>query len=201
MLRALLLVDLQNDFMPGGALAVREGDETVPVANRLMADYAWVIATQDWHPPTHLSFAANHPGKQPYEVIDLDGLDQVLWPTHCVTNTEGAAFHPDLNRDRIDKVVTKGSDPRVDSYSAFFDNGRRASTGLGDFCHQKKITGVDIMGLATDYCVKFTALDAVSLGLETRLIAEGCRGVNLGAQDSEAAIAAMTASGVVLIAP
>lgn len=201
MLRALLLVDLQNDFMPGGALAVREGDETVPVANRLMADYAWVIATQDWHPPTHLSFAANHPGKQPYEIIDLDGLDQVLWPTHCVTNTEGAAFHPDLNRDRIDKVVTKGSDPRVDSYSAFFDNGRRASTGLGDFCHQKKITGVDIMGLATDYCVKFTALDAVSLGLETRLIAEGCRGVNLGAQDSEAAIAAMTASGVVLIAP
>lgn len=201
MLRALLLVDLQNDFMPGGALAVREGDETVPVANRLMADYAWVIATQDWHPPTHLSFAANHPGKQPYEVIDLDGLDQVLWPTHCVTDTEGAAFHPDLNRDRIDKVVTKGSDPRVDSYSAFFDNGRRASTGLGDFCHQKKITGVDIMGLATDYCVKFTALDAVSLGLETRLIAEGCRGVNLGAQDSEAAIAAMTASGVVLIAP
>lgn len=201
MLRALLLVDLQNDFMPGGALAVREGDETVPVANRLMADYAWVIATQDWHPPTHLSFAANHPGKQPYEVIDLDGLDQVLWPTHCVTNTEGAAFHPDLNRDRIDKIVTKGSDPRVDSYSAFFDNGRRASTGLGDFCHQKKITGVDIMGLATDYCVKFTALDAVSLGLETRLIAEGCRGVNLGAQDSEAAIAAMTASGVVLIAP
>lgn len=201
MLRALLLVDLQNDFMPGGALAVREGDETVPVANRLMADYEWVIATQDWHPPTHLSFAANHPGKQPYEIIDLDGLDQVLWPTHCVTDTEGAAFHPDLNRDRIDKVVTKGSDPRVDSYSAFFDNGRRASTGLGDFCHQKKITGVDIMGLATDYCVKFTALDAVSLGLETRLIAEGCRGVNLGAQDSEAAIAAMTASGVVLIAP
>lgn len=201
MLRALLLVDLQNDFMPGGALAVREGDETVPVANRLMADYAWVIATQDWHPPTHLSFAANHPGKQPYEVIDLDGLDQVLWPTHCVTNTEGAAFHPDLNRDRIDKIVTKGSDPRVDSYSAFFDNGRRASTGLGDFCHQKKITGVDIMGLATDYCVKFTALDAISLGLETRLIAEGCRGVNLGAHDSEAAIAAMTASGVVLIAP
>ena len=194
MTTALILVDLQNDFMPGGALAVPDGDATVGIANRLMPDYELVVATQDWHPLGHASFAANHEGREPGEVIDLDGLQQVLWPVHCVEGTPGASFHSSLDVAGIDLVVRKGTDPRVDSYSGFFDNGKRHSTGLTDMLRERGVNAVHVMGLATDYCVKFTALDAIAEGFETRLIEEGCRGIDLAKGDVQRAISEVRAA-------
>src|SRR5688572_15626086 len=154
---ALVLVDLQNDFCPGGALAVADGDRVVPLANALARSkkFDLVVATQDWHPPDHASFAANHPGREVGDHIDLEGLPQILWPAHCVQGTWGAGLHPALDATRIDKVFQKGIDPALDSYSGFFDNGHRRSTGLGDYLKAAGITDVYILGLATDYCVKF----------------------------------------------
>ena len=193
---ALILVDLQNDFMPGGALAVPDGDSVVPVANAVQRHFDLVAATQDWHPPDHGSFAQNHKGRQPGEFIELGGLRQILWPVHCVQNTPGAALVSGLETDRITRVFKKGTDRQIDSYSGFFDNGRRKATGLGDFLKERGVERVHVMGLATDYCVKFTALDARSLGFETVLIEDGCRGVGLKAGDVEAALAEMRAAGV-----
>ena len=187
-MNALLLVDLQNDFCPGGTLAVPEGDLVVPIANRLAETFDLVITTQDWHPANHGSFAANHPEKQPGELIDLNGLEQILWPVHCVQNTPGAEFHQDLNLTRITCVFQKGTDPAVDSYSGFFDNGRRTATGLEDYLRRQGVHRVYVCGLATDYCVAFTALDAVDLGFETILIEDACRGVNLTPGDLDRAI-------------
>jgi len=198
-MRALIIVDLQNDFMPGGALAVADGDAVVAVANRLMSRFDRVIATQDWHPAEHGSFAVHHPGKSPGEVIELDGLQQVLWPTHCVQGSHGAAFHEALDVSGIGRVFTKGENPRVDSYSGFFDNGRRQATGLGEHLRAEGVDEVFVLGLATDYCVKFTALDALSLGFRTTLIADGCRAVNLRPEDGAAAIAEMAAAGIELV--
>lgn len=199
-MRALIVVDLQNDFMPGGALAVAEGDAVVAVANRLIPRFELVVATQDWHPAEHGSFAANHADRRPGEVIDLDGLDQVLWPVHCVQGGAGAAFHADLDVDGITEVFPKGQDPKVDSYSGFFDNGKRRATGLGDYLRAKGVDEVFVLGLATDYCVKFTALDAVALGFRTSLIADACRAVNLRPEDGAEAIAAMAEAGVAIVA-
>lgn len=198
-MNALILVDLQNDFCPGGALPVPEADRVIPVANRLMRRFDLVVATQDWHPADHGSFAANHPGRSPGDLIQLAGLDQILWPVHCVQNTAGAEFHPDLDRSRIVAVFQKGTDPAIDSYSGFFDNGRRRATGLADFLRQRQVEGVYVCGLATDYCVKFTALDAASLGFKTHLIEDGCRGVELKPGDVGRAIAQMRAAGVVVL--
>jgi nicotinamidase/pyrazinamidase len=196
-MRALILVDIQNDFLPGGALAVPHGDEVIPVANRVSPRFELVVATQDWHPRDHGSFAANHPGKKVGDVIDLHGLPQVLWPVHCVQGTAGAALAPALDVSRVRKVFQKGTDPAIDSYSGFFDNGHRRSTGLADYLREQGVTEVFVMGLATDYCVKFTALDAVQrAGLKTTLIEDGCRGVNLRPGDSDAAVAEMRAAGV-----
>lgn len=195
-MNCLILVDLQNDFIPGGALAVPEGDAVVPVANRMQAQFDLVVATQDWHPPDHGSFAENHEGRRPGDIIQLGGQPQILWPTHCVQNTIGAEILPDLDTTRIAKVFRKGTDRDVDSYSGFFDNGRRKATGLGEFLHQQEVTRVYVMGLATDYCVKFTALDARSLGFDTVLIEDGCRGVERQTGDIEAAVAEMRAAGV-----
>jgi len=199
-MNALILVDIQNDFVPGGALAVQDGDAVVPVANRLqqIGRFDVVVATQDWHPPDHGSFAANHPGRKPGEVIQLNGLPQVLWPVHCVQNTQGARFVDGLVTTGIDQIFTKGTDPAVDSYSGFFDNGHRRSTGLGDFLKNRGVTDVYILGLATDYCVKFTALDARTLGFNTFLIEDGCRGVELEPGDVERAIQEMQAAGVTI---
>ncbi|QDV04619.1 nicotinamidase/pyrazinamidase [Planctomycetes bacterium Poly30] len=197
--RALILVDLQNDFMPGGSLAVADGDSTVAVANGLMANYDLVVATQDWHPSNHGSFAANHPGLNPGEVIELGGLTQVLWPVHCVQGTPGASFHSGLDVGGIHAVVRKGEDPGVDSYSGFFDNGGERSTGLSALLRERGITAVDVMGLATDYCVRFTALDAKREGFQVRLLRSGCRGVELSPGDIDAALAEMSAAGVVLV--
>jgi nicotinamidase/pyrazinamidase len=195
-MRALILVDLQYDFCPGGALAVAHGDETIPIANRVMPAFDVVVATQDWHPRDHGSFAANHPGMQPYQTIDLNGLPQVLWPVHCVQGSHGAELHADLELARIAKVFHKGADKTVDSYSGFFDNGRRNTTGLGAWLKERGIDSVYVMGLATDYCVKLTALDARGLGFAVTLIADGCRAVELAPGDSEKAIAEMRAMGI-----
>ena len=198
-MKALILVDLQNDFMPRGALAVPEGNAVVEVANRLVPHFDLVVATQDWHPPGHGSFASAHEGKNPGEIIDLDGLRQELWPDHCIQNGEGAAFHRDLNRKPVDRVFHKGTDPGIDSYSAFFDNAHRRSTGLNEYLKQNGVTAVYIMGLATDYCVKFSALDAVRLGIETYVVADGCRGIDLNPGDIDKASDEMRQAGVKLV--
>jgi nicotinamidase/pyrazinamidase len=196
--QALILVDIQNDFCPGGALAVPDGAAVVSIANSLMKRFPLLIATQDFHPRTHRSFAVNHPGRNTYEVIDLEGLPQVLWPVHCVAGSPGADFHPDLDSDRLDAVFAKGTDERIDSYSGFFDNGHRKSTGLADYLREKHVDEVFVMGLATDYCVKATALDAVQLGFRTYVIEDGCRGVGLAAGDIEAAKDELRAAGITL---
>ncbi len=197
-MNALILVDIQNDFLPGGALAVPRGDEVVPVANKLMPRFDLVIATQDWHPRDHGSFASQHAGRKPFEVVDLHGLPQMLWPDHCVQGTRGAEFAPGLNVKGVTKVFPKGTDPTIDSYSGFFDNGHRKATGMGDYLKERGVTELCVLGLATDYCVKFTALDARSLGLIVKLAVEGCRGVDLSPGDCERAIAQMKAAGVAI---
>src|SRR5688572_25354970 len=186
-MNALVLVDIQNDFVFGGALAVPDGDAVVPIANRLAADgrFDLIVATQDWHPPDHGSFAASHPGRTVGEVIDLHGLPQVLWPVHCVQGTRGAEFVPRLATSRIERVFQKGTDPTIDSYSGIFDNGHRKSTGLGEYLKGNGVEDIYILGLATDYCVKFTALDARQLGFTTFVIEDGCRGVNLKPRSEE----------------
>jgi len=195
----LIVVDLQNDFLPGGALAVPHGDETVAVANAVMDRFTRVVATQDWHPRAHGSFAANQSGRAPGEVIELGGVVQVLWPVHCVQGTPGAEFAPGLQVERFTRVFVKGTDPGVDSYSGFFDNDRRSATGLGDHLLEIGETEVAVLGLATDYCVKATALDAHRLGLRVRLIVDGCRAVELQPGDGERAIAEMLAAGIEVV--
>jgi nicotinamidase/pyrazinamidase len=195
-MRALILIDIQNDFLPGGALPVPEGDRIVPIVNHLQSRFDLVVATQDWHPPNHGSFAANHPGRKTGEVIELNGLKQILWPIHCVQNTAGAAFAPGVETHHIDKLFQKGTDPATDSYSGFFDNGRRKATGLDEYLRGQGIDEIFLAGLATDYCVKFTALDAVNLGYKTHLIEDACRGVNLHPDDIVQAISEMQRTGV-----
>ena len=174
---ALLLIDLQNDFCPGGALAVPEGDRVIPIANAMMEHFKIIIATQDWHPKNHVSFES-------------------LWPVHCVQHSVGAQFHPDLNVSRITKIFRKGVDQHVDSYSAFYDNNHLKSTGLTDWLRSQKIKKLYVMGLATDYCVKYSCLDAIADGFTVVLIQDGCRGVNLHPQDSENAIREMTEKNI-----
>ncbi|MCA9074860.1 MAG: bifunctional nicotinamidase/pyrazinamidase [Planctomycetaceae bacterium] len=195
-MKALLLVDIQNDFLPGGALAVAEGDKVVPVANRLMEQYDLVVATQDWHPVDHLSFASQHDGHNIGDVIPLNGLDQILWPDHCVEGSQGAEFAAGLNMNGVSHVVRKGTDRHIDSYSGFFDNARRRATGLEAWLREHGVNEVHVMGLATDYCVKFTALDAVELGFKSVLLTEGIRGVELHPGDCAAAINEMSKAGV-----
>lgn len=198
-MKALILVDLQNDFLPGGALAVAEGDQVIAVANRLQREFDLVVATKDWHPPDHGSFAANHPGRKPGEVIELDGLEQILWPVHCVQGSPGSELAADLDTAWITDIFFKGVDPKVDSYSTFFDNAARRSTGLADYLRSADVDEVFILGLATDYCVKFSALDAVELGFRTWVVEDGCRGVDLEPGDSRRAFDEMRAAGVGVI--
>lgn len=195
-MKALLIVDVQNDFVPGGALPVPRGHEVAAVANRLMPHFDLVVATQDWHPADHGSFASRHPRKRVGDVVDLAGLPQILWPDHGVQGTRGADFVPGLNVGGIHKVFRKGTDPGIDSYSAFFDNGHRKATGLGNFLRSRGVTEVYVMGLATDYCVKFTALDAAGLGFATWLVEDGCRGVDLRPGDVRRALEEMAKAGV-----
>ncbi len=197
-MNALILVDIQNDFLPGGALAVPDGDAVIPVANRLMQQADIIVATQDWHPPDHGSFAANHPGRAVFETIDLHGLPQTLWPVHCVAEASGAAFADALDTASIEKVFRKGTRPEIDSYSGFHDNGRRHSTGMADWLRGRGVTQVIICGLATDYCVKFTTFDAIDEGFHTALALDACRGVNLQPGDVEQAIQEMKQHGAII---
>ncbi|HEX4997621.1 MAG TPA: bifunctional nicotinamidase/pyrazinamidase [Terriglobia bacterium] len=198
--KALLLIDIQNDFVPGGALAVPRGHEVVAVANRWIERFVneggIVVATQDWHPSDHVSFASGNPGKTPGDLIDLDGLPQVVWPDHCVQGTKGAAFVDGLNVDAIHSVVRKGSDSRLDSYSGFFDNHHRKQTELAGVLRQAGVEELYILGLATDYCVKFTALDARELGFPVTLVLDGCRAINVQPDDEQKAIEEMKRAGV-----
>ena len=199
LVRALIVVDLQNDFMPGGALGVPDGDAVVEPANRLMKRFEFVVATRDWHPPGHGSFASRHPGHKPGDTIDLHGVDQVLWPDHCIENTSGAMFQAGLDQSRLRKVFHKGTDPRVDSYSCFFDNARRRDTGLADYLRENDVREVYLLGLATDYCVKFSALDGVESGFAMRVIEDGCRGIDLTPGDVARSLDQMRDAGVRIV--
>ncbi|MBV8756696.1 MAG: bifunctional nicotinamidase/pyrazinamidase [Deltaproteobacteria bacterium] len=196
-MRALVLVDLQYDFMPGGALAVAHGDEVVAVAQRLIPQFETVVATQDWHPRDHKSFAANNPGANVGEVRELNALPQVMWPAHCVQGTHGAELHENL--DGITQVFQKGTNAEIDSYSGFFDNGHKKATGLDGWLREQGVTELTVMGLATDYCVKYTVLDALHLGFDVTLVTEGCRAVDLAPGDGERAIAEMAAAGAQIV--
>jgi nicotinamidase/pyrazinamidase len=177
--RVLLVVDVQNDFCPGGALAVPGGDEVIPVINRLARDYAHVVFTQDWHCPGHLSFASSHSGKKPLERVELSYGEQILWPDHCVQGTWGAALHSDLDLKHGELILRKGYHREIDSYSAFFENDRRTPTGLAGYLRERGLARLFLAGLATDFCVAYSALDARQLGFEVTVIEAGCRGLDV----------------------
>ncbi|QNH61040.1 bifunctional nicotinamidase/pyrazinamidase [Hymenobacter sediminicola] len=177
-MKALLLIDIQNDFVPGGALAVAGGDAIIPLVNRLQPHFGLVVATQDWHPAGHGSFASSHPGRQPFEQTELHGLPQTLWPDHCVQGTAGADFHPALDQHRIEAIFRKGTNPEIDSYSGFFDNGHRKSTGLADYLRGRGVTQVYLAGLAADYCVYFSAKDALQEGFEVFFVEDATRAIS-----------------------
>lgn len=174
----LAVIDMQNDFCPGGALAVPGGDMLVPIINRLARRFAHVILTQDWHPRGHLSFASSHPGKKPFDTIDLPYGSQTLWPEHCVQQTPGAAFHAGLDVPHAQLILRKGYHRTVDSYSAFFENDRKTPTGLGGYLRERGFRRIFFCGLATDFCVRFSAEDAKALGFESIVISDACRGID-----------------------
>jgi len=195
---ALIVVDLQNDFCPGGALAVNGGNAIVPLVNTMIAEAEHVVLTQDWHPAGHSSFASSHPDKAPFDSMDMVYGQQTLWPDHCVQASQGAAFHPDLNWTKAELVIRKGFRPAIDSYSAFFENDRRTPTGLAGYLRERGITAITLCGLATDYCVAFSALDAVNQGFATKVRLDACRGIDL---DGSVAVMLdeMRGAGVVLV--
>ncbi|WP_417677735.1 bifunctional nicotinamidase/pyrazinamidase [Pseudodonghicola sp.] len=198
MTQALIVIDVQNDFCPGGALAVAEGDQIVRPINALMTEFDAVILTQDWHPADHSSFAGNHPGKAPMELIEMAYGTQVLWPDHCVIGSEGAEFHPDLDTSRADMILRKGFRPAIDSYSAFFENDRQTPTGLEGSLRSRGIDKLTLVGLATDFCVNYSAVDAAKLGFEVTVRLAMCRGIDLGGS-LETALNDMRAAGVSLV--
>ena len=185
--RALVVIDVQNDFCPGGALAVAGGDEIVPIVNQMIVDFPHVVLTQDWHPEGHSSFAASHPGKQPFETVEMPYGIQTLWPEHCVQGTRGAEFHPDLVWTKGEIVIRKGFRKAIDSYSAFYENDHSTPTGLGGYLKERGIRDLTLVGLATDFCVAFSALDARKHGLDVTVRMDACRAIDLGGS-----LAAMT---------
>lgn len=197
-LRALIIVDLQNDFVPGGALAVKEGDHIIPLINHLQEKFDLIVASKDWHPPNHTSFASTH-GKLSGEVVQFNGRDQVLWPIHCVQHSWGADFVPGLNRDKMDEIFFKGVEENIDSYSAISDNAKLRSTGLSEYLIEKNIKEIYIVGLATDYCIKYTAIDACEKGFNTHVVIDACRGIELHPGDILKSFQEMSAAGAKLI--
>ena len=177
-MKALLLIDIQNDFIPGGALAVRDGDKILPIVNELQTKFDLVVATQDWHPKHHKSFASQHDGKNVFDVINLDGLEQVLWPDHCVQGTGGAEFSPHLNMNKVEAIFRKGTNTHIDSYSGFYDNGHRKTTALADYLKGKQVTEIYLAGLAADYCVYYSAKDALQEGFKTFIIEDATRSIS-----------------------
>jgi len=194
---ALIVIDVQNDFCPGGALAVAGGDEIIARINALMAEFQTVVLTQDWHPADHASFAANHPGAEPFSMTEMPYGPQVLWPTHCVQGTSGAEFHTALRTDPAQLVIRKGFRPAIDSYSAFFENDRTTATGLEGYLRNRGASSVTMVGLATDYCVAYSALDAARLGFKATVLKGSCRAIDLGGSLAEA-LEKMRAAGVAL---
>ena len=194
---ALLVIDVQNDFCPGGALAVADGDAVVAPINRLMPTFGVRVLTQDWHPADHLSFAASHPGAAPYSMTEMPYGSQVLWPVHCVQGTDGAAFHPDLKIDRADMVIRKGFRRKIDSYSAFFENDRTTATGLAGYLRDRGVTEIWLAGLATDFCVGWSALDAVKCGFRATLLEDAARAIDLDGS-LDAARRGMAEAGVTM---
>lgn len=194
---ALVVIDVQNDFCPGGALAVADGDAILPRINALMAEFATVVLTQDWHPADHASFADNHPGAASFSLTQMPYGPQVLWPRHCVQGTGGAAFHPGLKTDPAQAIIRKGFRPQIDSYSAFFENDHQTPTGLEGFLRSRGVTALTLVGLATDYCVAYSALDAARLGFDATVLMGACRAIDLNGSLAEAE-ARMAAAGVVM---
>ena len=177
-MKTLILIDVQNDFMPYGALPVAEGDQIVPIINKIIYKFDLVIATQDWHPKNHISFASNHKDKKPFDVMDLDGFKQTLWPDHCVQGTSGAEFHPDLETKPIEAIFRKGTNPNIDSYSGFYDNLHKKNTGLAGYLREKKAKDLYFVGLATDYCVYYSIIDALKEGFNVYLIEDATRAID-----------------------
>ncbi len=198
-MKALLVVDMQNDFMPGGPLGVPNANQLIPIINSLTMKFAIVIATKDWHPADHVSFATNHAKKKPGDYVEVKGMQQLLWPPHCVQHTKGAELAPGLNKERICSLVFKGTDKWIDSYSAFYDNAHLRSTGLDHYLHSRLVTQVYICGVATDYCVLYSTLDALQTQLEIFVITDACRGIDVKPKDTERALATMKQKGARLI--
>ena len=199
-LRALLAIDVQNDFCPGGSLAVPDGDGVVPVINRLAARFERVVATQDWHPAGHVSFASSHPGAQPFQTVNLpDGQSQVLWPDHCLAGSPGAELHPGLDTRRVQLVLRKGTRAGLDSYSAFFENDRRTATGLAFYLRGLAVEELYVCGLATDVCVYYTAQDALGLGFTVSVVQDACRGIDVPAGSLAQRLAELAGAGVRLL--
>lgn len=192
----LLVIDVQNDFCPGGVLEVKEGDRVVPVINRIMDEFSIVAATQDWHPQNHISFASNHRGMSAFDSVSINGINQVLWPDHCVQGTGGAGFHPGLDQRYFDIILRKGTAPELDSYSAFFENDKTVSTGLEYYLKGLGTEAVYVCGLATDFCVFYSVMDSVKIGFETTLIIDAARGVDFPEGSVEKAVSNMRSAGV-----
>ncbi|BCH28583.1 nicotinamidase [Mesorhizobium sp. L-8-10] len=194
---ALIIIDVQNDFCPGGSLAVAGGDEVVPVINGLSQHFEHVLLTQDWHPHHHSSFASSHPGRQPFETVRMAYGEQTLWPDHCIQGSGGAAFHPGLNRTKAELIIRKGFRPAIDSYSAFFENDHSTPTGLAGYLRERGIRDITLVGLATDFCVAYSALDAVAQGFATMVRLDACRAIDLGGS-LDAMLGRMRQAGVTL---
>lgn len=197
--RVLLVIDVQNDFCPGGSLAVHDGDSVVPVVNRLASQFDLAVATQDWHPENHVSFARNHTDRSVYDRVELNGISQVLWPTHCVAGTHGADFHPALNTENFQLILRKGTNPAIDSYSAFMGNDKKTITGLEGFLKGLRIELVYVCGLATDYCVFYSAMDSVGAGFKTYVVLDGCRGVDVPQGSIDKSVAVMKENGISIV--
>lgn len=197
-MKTLIITDVQHDFMPGGPLGVPGANEIVPMINRLIPRFDHVFATQDWHPAHHISFAQTH-GKKVGDIIQVNGVDQILWPVHCVQNTHGADFAKGLHKEKIQSIFHKGTDPKIDSYSAFFDNARKRATGLADRLRKLNLYDLYFVGVATDYCVLYSVLDALDLGFNVWLIRDACRAINLTPGDEESAIERMKERGAQII--
>ena len=196
-MKTLVIIDVQNDFLKNGSLEVPYGNEVIEPINQMMKNYELVVATKDWHPLNHVSFASNHPGKKIGDFIKVDNLDQILWPEHCVQESKGSDFPKTLNFKTINKIIYKGTNSQIDSYSGFYDNGKIRSTGLSDYLKANNVTSIDYVGLATEYCVKFTVLDSIKEGFKTRVILNGIKGIDL--EESKKALNEMQSKGIDLL--
>ena len=196
-MKALIIIDVQNDFLINGSLEVPDGNDVIEPINEIIKNYALVVATKDWHPLDHVSFASNHQGKKIGDVVKVNNLDQILWPVHCVQESKGSDFPTTLNIKAINKIIYKGTNSQIDSYSGFHDNGKIRSTGLSDYLKAKNITSIDYVGLVTEYCVKFTVFDSIKEGFRSRVILKGIKGINL--EESNKALKEMKSKGIDLL--